>query len=157
MQKKWTILVIAPIAALVGVMFYVYNQSDFTTLDGEQHKHSDLRGQYVLVNYFAEWCAPCLKEVPELSELQRIKPDNVLLFAISYDDVTDDKLRELQIKYEMEFPLINTISEPFPFERPQFLPATYVLKPDGTVAGQLFGEQTAESLLNVIAEIEGGS
>jgi hypothetical protein len=95
--------------------------------------------------------------VPELSELQRIKPDNVLLFAISYDDVTDDKLRELQIKYEMEFPLINTISEPFPFERPQFLPATYVLKPDGTVAGQLFGEQTAESLLNVIAEIEGGS
>jgi thiol-disulfide isomerase/thioredoxin len=154
MKQKWLFIIFAVLAAVVGGTLYQMNRSDFTTLDGKKHRHSDYDGQYVLVNYFAEWCAPCLKEVPELSKLNQIKPDNVLLFAISYDNVSDEKLSELQQKYEMNFPLINSITTPFPFERPQYLPATYVLKPDGTLAGQLFGEQTAESLLNVITEID---
>jgi thiol-disulfide isomerase/thioredoxin len=154
MKQKWLFFILAILAAVVGLSLYQVNQSDFTTLDGKKHRHSALKGQYVLVNYFAEWCAPCLKEVPELSKLNQTKPDNVVLFAVSYDNVSDEKLSELQQKYEMNFSLINNITTPFPFERPQYLPATYVLKPDGTLAGQLFGEQTAESLLNVIAEIE---
>ena len=154
MQQKWLIIPVALVAAAVGVYFYHLNQYDFTTLDGKGYKHSDLNDQYVFVNYFAEWCAPCLKEVPELVKLEKRKPDNVSLFAISYDNISDEKLMELKVKYNMDFPLINRIETPFPFERPQFLPATFVLNPDGTLAGQLFGEQTAESLLNVISDIE---
>jgi thiol-disulfide isomerase/thioredoxin len=154
MQQKWLVITVAILSAIVGIALYQSSQSDFTTLDGKKHRHSDYDGQYVLVNYFAEWCAPCLKEVPELSKLNQIKPDNVVLFAVSYDTLSNDKLTELQQKYEMNFPLINEITQPFPFERPQYLPATYVLKPDGSLAGQLFGEQTAESLLQVISEME---
>lgn len=154
MQQKWLVIAVAILSAIVGLFLYQINQSDFTTLDGKKHRHSDYAGQYVLVNYFAEWCAPCLKEVPELSKLNQIKPDNVVLFAVSYDNLSDDKLNELQQKYQMNFPLINNITKPFPFDRPQYLPATYVINTDGTLAGQLFGEQTAESLLQIISEME---
>jgi thiol-disulfide isomerase/thioredoxin len=154
MQQKWLVIIVAILSAIVGLTLYHSSQSDFTTLDGKKHRHADYDGQYVLVNYFAEWCAPCLKEVPELSKLNQIKPENVVLFAVSYDNLSDEKLAELKQKYEMNFPLINEITQPFPFERPQYLPATYVLKPDGSLAGQLFGEQTAESLLQVISEME---
>jgi hypothetical protein len=50
----------------------------------------------------------------------------------------------------MDFPLINNITTPFPFERPQYLPATFIINPDGSLKGQLFGEQSAENLLSAI-------
>lgn len=151
MQHKWLFALTAVVAIVAGIALYQSGKSDFTTLDGTKHKHSDYVGKYIIVNYFAEWCAPCLKEVPELSKLERIKPDNVVLFAVSYDNLTDEKLTEIKQKYEMDFPLINTITTPFPFERPQYLPATYIINPDGTLKGQLFGEQTAENLLAITA------
>jgi thiol-disulfide isomerase/thioredoxin len=150
MQYKWLYVLIAAAAIIAGSAFYQLNQSDFTTLDGTKHKHSDYEGKYVIVNYFAEWCAPCLKEVPELSALNQKKPNNVALFAVSYDNLTDEKLTEIKQKYKMDFSLINQIHSPFPFDRPQYLPATYIINPDGTLKGQLFGEQTADNLLAII-------
>lgn len=150
MQNKWLYVFAAALAIAAGGAFYQVNRSDFSTLDGTKHRHSDYIGKYVIVNYFAEWCAPCLKEVPELSKLEQIRPDNTVLFAVSYDNLTDAKLAEIKQKYDMQFPLINAITTPFPFERPQYLPATYIISPDGTLKGQLFGEQTAENLLSII-------
>ena len=134
MHSKRLYVLAALFAIIAGSVFYQLNQSDFTTLDGAKHKHSDYRGQYIIVNYFAEWCAPCLKEVPELSKLNK----------------TDEKLEEIKDKYDMDFPLINNITTPFPFERPQYLPATFIINPDGSLKGQLFGEQSAENLLSAI-------
>lgn len=150
MHSKRLYILAALVAIIAGGAFYQLNQSDFTTLDGAKHKHTDYRGQYIIVNYFAEWCAPCLKEVPELSKLNKTKPDNVILFAVSYDNLTDEKLGEIKDKYDMDFPLINNITTPFPFERPQYLPATFIINPDGSLKGQLFGEQSAENLLSAI-------
>ncbi|MFC4699309.1 TlpA family protein disulfide reductase [Glaciecola siphonariae] len=151
MQQKALYFLIAVCAIAAGLALYMVQQYDFTTLDGAKHKHSDFHGRYVIVNYFAEWCAPCLKEVPELSKLNHIKPENVALFAVSYDNLTDEKLVEIKEKYDMRFSLINHIENPFPFERPQYLPATYIINPDGSLKGQLFGEQTAENLLSIVS------
>ncbi|WP_395343378.1 TlpA family protein disulfide reductase [Ningiella sp. W23] len=137
-------------AVMAGAFVYQASQSDFVTLDGTSHKHADYLGKHVIVNYFAEWCAPCLKEVPELSEFNRIKGDDAVLFAVSYDNLSDEELRELKQKYNMEFPLIASLNTPFPFERPQYLPATYIINPDGTLKGQLFGEQSAQALIEAI-------
>ena len=145
--------VFAALALFAGISFAYINQTDFTTISGEQYKHSDLKDKIVIVNYFAEWCAPCLREIPELNTFYMQKPSNVALFGVSYDNLTTDQLIALKQKYNIEFDLIDAINTPFVFEKPQYLPATFVINKDGEMAGQLLGEQTAQGLLEAIQQL----
>ncbi|WP_258806665.1 TlpA disulfide reductase family protein [Pseudidiomarina sp. CB1] len=125
--------------------------ADFHTNQGEQLRWSELEGQYIIVNYFAEWCAPCLRELPELNEFYHSHSDKAQLFGVSFDGLNNQELSALQEAHGIEFPLI--LNEPMaqlPFPSPQMLPATYVVTPDGEVKGPLLGEQTEASLLRAI-------
>lgn len=123
---------------------------DFKTLDGTKYKYSDLKGNIVVVNYFAQWCAPCLREIPELNEFYHQANENVKLFAVSFDNLSLKQLEQLKIKYNIEFPLIAELKNEFPFAKPEYLPATFIIKPSGDVAGQLLGEQTSTGLKSAI-------
>lgn len=107
-----------------------------------------------VINYFAEWCAPCLRELPELNEFyhQQVANDaTVDLIGVSFDPMTNEQIHGLVAKHGIEFPL--ALAEPvpnFPFARPKMLPATYIVHPDGDVTGPLMGEQTVESLSEAI-------
>ncbi|WP_034474164.1 TlpA family protein disulfide reductase [Aestuariibacter salexigens] len=158
---QWKTFVFAFLAALAGASAYHFinnkDNVDFETLDGSAYQWQQLQGQWVVVNYFAEWCAPCLKEVPELNEFNEYSKtnDNVSLFAVSFDQVSDSELRRIKTQYEMEFPLIKTGAVNMPMQRPDSLPATYLIRPDGTVARHLLGEQSAQKLIQALALLEG--
>lgn len=125
--------------------------ADFHTNQDQQLRWDDLKGDYVIVNYFAEWCAPCLRELPELNEFYHEHGDKAQLFGVSFDGLNNAQLTELQAEYAIQFPLI--LNEPvanLPFPTPQMLPATYIVTPAGEVKGPLLGEQTEASLLKAI-------
>ena len=124
---------------------------DFQTVDGQKFSHDDLRGNTIVVNYFAQWCAPCLREIPELNEFHHQSPKNVQLFAISYDALSEEKLLEIKKKYNIEFPVISRLDTGFGFDKPQYLPATFIIKPNGELAGQLLGEQTLQTLNEAVS------
>lgn len=128
---------------------------DFTTNQGNEQAWSDYSGEYVVVNFFAEWCAPCLKELPELNEFHQLHGEEVSLIGVSYDQLNEEKLQALVDKYDIQFPLM--LSEPMPnlpFERPKMLPATYIIKPSGEVSEPLLGEQSLESLRRATGLVE---
>lgn len=136
-----------------GWLLHNHSSYDFSTLSGSKIQHDDLRGKWVVVNYFAEWCAPCLREIPQLNLLNSmIESDSVALFGISFDAIQDNELMLLKEKYSIEYPLINSVKKPFPFEMPSYLPATFLLRPDGSVAGQLLGEQEAHKIIEAIEQ-----
>lgn len=143
-------------SAVAGYFAYDYTRADFKTISGETHQWRTLQGEWVVVNYFAEWCAPCLREVPELNEFhQQISSKPIQLFAVSFDNEPDDVLLNLQQKYAMEFPVISSGKQhDLKVPRPESLPATYIISPDGKIMKRLLGEQTAEQLLATIEHLK---
>lgn len=148
MVKKALFILVAIGALAAGLGLQRIQKRDFETLDGQAYRWQDLEGQWVFINYFAEWCAPCLKEVPELNAFSAYveAQPGVALFAASFDTLSPEELAAVQQKYQMAFPLIVTDSPRMPNEKPRQLPATFIITPEGKVLKQLLGEQTFESL-----------
>ena len=62
----------------------------FKTLDGQSHKLSTLRGQIVVVNFWATWCGPCQEELPRLLQIAASYSGKPVAFVfISIDDPKD--------------------------------------------------------------------
>lgn len=140
----------ALIALLVGVITHQVRQSDFITLDDSRLNWSNNQGKWTVVNYFAEWCAPCLREIPELNQFHQSNKQNIDIFAISFDPLSDQQLVALKQQHNIEFPIISTLKT-MPWQQPpSSLPTTFILNPEGVLIKQLKGEQSAEKLLHTI-------
>ncbi len=134
-------------AVLAGVFTYQRLQYDFETLDGTSYRWEELKGQWVVVNYFAPWCAPCLREMPELANFHAAPPENTSLFAINYDPKSKPELKAMVEKFSIEVPVIvSSESTKLPMKKPPFLPATFILGPDGQIKDTVMGEVTAAHL-----------
>ena len=48
------------------------NEPSYRLADGDAISLSELHGDWVVINYWAEWCAPCREEIPELNELKAV-------------------------------------------------------------------------------------
>ncbi|NVJ50199.1 MAG: TlpA family protein disulfide reductase [Gammaproteobacteria bacterium] len=129
------------------------DDSAFWLLNGEKRQLQDYDGGWLLINFWAEWCRPCLEEVPDLNRLHQPsgKP-GLTVVAFSYEQETSEKLRSAQQRYQMEYPLV--LSDPIPrvpFAMPNKLPAFYLRHPNGELFGPYFGKK---ALLQVKDEIK---
>lgn len=158
-MNKYLVVVAAVFAAVLGIVTHNLSRFDFQTIEGEKLEWNDMQGQWVVLNYFAEWCAPCLREVPELNEFYHLaKAANIRLLAASYDALSYEELSQLTEKYTMEFDVIRTDPQPkMPVNKPQQLPATFLISPEGKVVKKLLGEQTSDSLFAAIATAKGAA
>lgn len=109
----------------------------------------DYRGQHLLINYWAEWCAPCRDEIPELNELDHDPALAVL--GVNYDRVAGAELQALLKTMQIEFPtLLADPAQRFGEAVPAVLPTTFVITPDGSLKSVLVGPQTAATLRTAI-------
>ena len=112
---------------------------DFTDGAGKKVSLADLGGKPLLVNYFAPWCAPCLREMPRLNALAA--EGQIAVVAINYDPTTPAELGQLATRYEIKVPLlIANADASLPFPRPGALPTSYLLDSEGKLKQTLVGE-----------------
>ena len=109
-----------------------------------------LGDRWLVVNYWAIWCAPCREEIPELNRLAL--GGRVDVYGVNFDDVQGDTLREQAAELDIQFPLLATDpGNRLGIARPTVLPTTLILTPEGALATRLIGPQTLESLEREIA------
>jgi cytochrome c biogenesis protein CcmG/thiol:disulfide interchange protein DsbE len=127
-----------------------------TTIDGEEVSIDDHRGRWVMLNFFASWCIPCLEEHPELNAFDvahRAEGDAVLM-SVTFDDKAKTA-REFFDDHGGEWPVIddpdNSIGVAYGVAQ---VPETFVIAPNGVVVQRFAGAVTRAELDEVIARYE---
>jgi len=123
-----------------------------TTVTGDPYDLAEHHGHWVVVNFWATWCTPCLKEMPELSELHARRGD-INVVGLAYEEIEAEEMRAFLDQRPVTYPvaIIDVNNPPPDFATPRALPTTYLIGPDGKVARQLLGPITAERIERVVA------
>jgi thiol-disulfide isomerase/thioredoxin len=136
-------------AKLLAASYESDEPVDFTLqrLHGEELSLSDFRGKWVVVNYWATWCAPCRKEIPELSALNTAREDIVVL-GLAFEDTDIDSFDEFLQEFQPSYPLllVDVYEPPEPFGAPRVLPTTIILNPQGYPVKTFLGPVTREAI-----------
>jgi cytochrome c biogenesis protein CcmG/thiol:disulfide interchange protein DsbE len=124
---------------------------DFTVevIDGGTFTLSEARGQPVIVNLWASWCAPCREEIPAISAFATANPD-VTVVGVAVQD-PEKSAREFAATIDANYPLALGTTE-FEDAYPHLgLPATYILDENGTVIEVINGIVNEDILANALA------
>ena len=128
--------------------------SRFTGLDGTPQSLAVFRGNVLVVNYWATWCAPCREEIPMFVRLQREYAAKGLQFVgIAVDQV--DKVREFAKEFVINYPLLIAGLEAVELSRRAgnkagVLPYTLVMDRQGRIAASLVGGITEERMRSTL-------
>ena len=126
------------------------------TVRGESYDLAAHRGKWVVVNFWATWCAPCIKEMPELSELDQRRED-VEVIGLAYEEIEVQAMLDFLKQRPVVYPvaIVDVYAPPADFATPRGLPMTYLIGPDGRVAEQFLGPVTAGQIESAIATAGG--
>lgn len=127
---------------------------DFTLKDlsGKDWKLQDLRGKVVLVNFWATWCPPCRKEMPDLETLyERFQPQGFIVLAISDED--SGKVAPFIHERSVTFPVLldpgRKVNDLFAVEG---IPKSFVYDRDGKLVAQSIDMRTQKQFLEMIGK-----
>ena len=135
------------IATLIGCEAH----ESYPLRSGKVVDFDDLQGRWVLINYWAVWCAPCRKEIPDLNEYARNNSDNVTVYGVNYDGVQGNALDEQVTSLNIQFDtLLNDPRFRWDLEKSDILPETLIVNENGELRHRLVGPQTIEDLSELI-------
>jgi thiol-disulfide isomerase/thioredoxin len=127
--------------------------ADFTLTDstGKIHKLSQYKGKWVLVNFWATWCPPCLAEIPDLNELHEDKKNNVAVFGIALQYANPKQVIDFAEGLMVSYPIVlgnpKIASQIGPVDG---LPTTYLYNPQGKLVAHQLGPITKEAVVEFI-------
>jgi thiol-disulfide isomerase/thioredoxin len=129
-------------------------QMSFPDVHGQRQPLSQWRGQVVVLNFWASWCAPCREEIPTFNAFAAAHPGQVQVLSVNFDAVVADTLTTQVRGLGIEFPtLLRDPRAEFGVPPPMGLPETLVLDRGGKLLRVLAGPQTRADLEAVLAAL----
>ena len=128
--------------------------NNIKVFDGSDTSLSKLNGNWIVINYWADWCAPCIKEIPELNEFAKENED-LFVYTFNFDHLEIEDLSPLAKKFKISVPsLVTHPREIWGIQTPPAVPATFFINPNGELVLSLFRPQTKDKLNEIIIDLK---
>lgn len=154
MLYKKSFLITLLLAMLLGTHSFAYAESKFSLKDttGKTHTLSQYRGKWVIVNYWATWCPPCLEEVPDFVALyDSRKNKDVMVLGIAFDYESAKEVADYVDDMLMSYPIVLGDDEVTKqIGRSDVLPTTFIYNPRGELIKTKHGKVTKQYLESII-------
>ena len=126
------------------------------TIDGDTFDLAQYRGQFVVVNFFATWCVPCIQEHPELVDFEERHREigDASVVSVVFDS-RPTQVREFFAEYGGDWPVVLDPDGRTALEYGVTgVPESYLLAPDGTVLTKITGGVTAAALDDLLEQVQ---
>ena len=123
---------------------------ELETLDGEVVRLTDYRGKVVLLNFWATWCGPCRKEIPDFVELTEDKdPEKFVILGVAVQSGSKEKISEFAQKNNMNYPVLYGANSYIMkmlgwYGNIRSIPTTFLIGPEGKVHNKYVGPRSAD-------------
>lgn len=125
-------------------------QQPATDISGQAIDFSSFKGKWVVINYWAGWCKPCLREIPELNRLAKDHND-IIVLGVSFDPMPLQKIQHFVALHQINYRVLDSLSlQSVGIGHVKALPATFVFDPQGNLAQSIYGEITEQKITQLI-------
>ncbi|HYG57169.1 MAG TPA: TlpA disulfide reductase family protein [Symbiobacteriaceae bacterium] len=122
---------------------------------GEVIRLSDLKGQVVMVNFWATWCPPCRAEMPDMEQLYRETQGKVRILAVGGDGKESaQQLAAFAEEMGLTFPVVHDFGSAARSYRILGLPTTYFIDQNGIIRERMQGAMDLEIMRELLASTE---
>ena len=136
------------------LLLFACQKNDIEVFNGSNTNLDKLQGNWVVINYWADWCAPCIKEIPELNEFANENKD-ILVFTFNFDQLDQEDLAPVANKFNIKVPsLVTHPRDIWGIQTPPAVPATFFINPNGELSLSLFRPQTKDALNDVLLDLK---
>jgi len=134
-------------------------ETSWTDIDGHEHRLAAYRGQWVVINYWATWCPPCVAEMADLDAFSRAHRNrDAVVLGINYEDISLDQLRWFLRRHPVSYAVIRRADDgDSAFGPVTGLPTTVVIDPRGRLVARWEGSLRRSDLEHYIERRRGAS
>jgi thiol-disulfide isomerase/thioredoxin len=130
---------------------------ELTDTNGNIYTEKNTRGKYLVVNFWATWCTPCLKEIPALVKFYNENSGHVEILGLDFEPVDLPVIDDFTERFSINYPLVlfdkNNETEFTNFGEIVGMPTTLIYSPEGELLQTFMGEITIEDLDKFISPI----
>jgi thiol-disulfide isomerase/thioredoxin len=118
---------------------------------GNKINLNDWRNKWVVINYWASWCAPCAEEIPQLNQFYKRYQNQVILLGVNEENLSRTDLMNAMNILHIQYPVLQ-VDPASILKLPAItvLPTTFIINPEGKLVKELIGPQTVKSLENLM-------